>query len=263
MTNPRAFAVPLSTGQKVPATAFNALDDGQFWAIPRKGTTPLLANVTLQAAGHGLTLDFSDNAASLGQINNGDNDFAFNSSGAGLFLFPSDKFKLLGTSWPAMDARSVTDYVPPCSPFFDTAVAPVAFSADTAGRLTQIVSGSTLNFWLGLPIGTVIKSLSIALQKGPSAGALPSSMPSIYLGYYDLATGAFVSVIAPFSDTSANLAAFQAYHTVTTGTVTHTVAGGRNYLCGVAGDNTSSSLTNGLRIHRPSLSVETSVLRQF
>jgi hypothetical protein len=266
MTNSPVFSPPLSHGQIVPSSAFNALDAGQQNALTRSGTTPLTANTKIQGNGYAFTLDVSDNAASFGQFKNGDSDFAFNATGSGKYTFPADKLHLLGTSYPPMDTHAIADYAPPFSADWDR--------TGTVGHPVSLVFKPLLGLWsqvdydgappglaflLGLPVGLVVKSVSVGLQK-TDGSALPAVMPAVTLGYFDLASGAFVLLSGPKADSSSSLAAYKAHHLVTTDTITHTVAGGRRYVVLVTGDNTSNSGGDDLSIYSPSLSVELSTL---
>lgn len=245
MSNSRAFAIPIVTGQKVTAGQFNALDDGQYYALTRTGTTPLLGNTTIQGGSYLLTLDFSDNVASYGLIKVGDAGFIVQSVGSGNFTFAdADKVSFGGaTSWPSIDAHTLTDY----APAFAWQVDQADWNISATFVSTKGTSLITANMYLSdLPKGMVITSVKVEV-KGFTGGTLPGTMPTVALYRYDAgAYGTPTATVGSATDSSASNAAFTANHSITISGLSHTVLNTSHYILQVTtptGGGTSAGFT--------------------
>lgn len=235
----RAFATPKSQGQQLLPSEANALDDGQYYAVSRNGDSALLDDCAIEL---------------------GDNDLSVINAGAGTGRFrpDADYTKFLGTGYPTFaTARTVSLASCPVHAMLDAAE-----FVPNAQRWQQQQASKTANFWLWLPIGAVIKSVTVYVKKASGTGSLPGVLPSFNFGYYDMSTDTFTSVVTK-ADAPADLTAYRAYHAMTSGTVTHTIATGRNYLITFTGDDDSTNLATGLYVYRPLVSVEIGSLRAF
>lgn len=233
MAPTRAFSTPISTGERVSAAAFNQLDDGQFNSLSRAEVVSLLA-----AAG----------------IDLGNLDFSISTSGSGKFK-PDGGDTQFQTDFPGIATMTVSDIVPQVSPIFG------ASEYDpTARRIQQIAASKNLGFLLSLPIGTTLKSVTCYLKKASGTAGLPGSLPALELGYYTLSSDAFTQV-GIVADAPADLTAYRAYHALTLGSLSHTVAAGRNYILTLYGDDDSANSGTGLYVYRPKITVEVTQIR--
>lgn len=258
MSNSSAFAAPKSAGQKLTADEVNALDAGQVAALTRGGTTPLTANATIQGASFRLTFDASDHATSNLLFKTGDSDSEFQASGAGRWLFPANRTRFSGAgNYPSLDTDTVTDVAPAAEGVFD----PSEFTPN-AQRRQQVQASKVLNYWLWLPVGVVVKQVKLYVKKAAGTGSLPGVLPSFDFLYYTMSSDAGTSVTTK-ADAPADIAAYRTYHAITSNTITHTIAAGRNYILSIVGDNDSVDAATGLYIYRPLVTVEVSSLRPF
>lgn len=258
----RAFSLPISTGERISPAACNRLDDGQFWAVTRNGTTALLSTSGLQGAGFTFTFDCSDNPTSKLVFKTDTADAEFLSTGAGRFVLPGNRTHFTDAAeYPTVETHTATDVVPGCTPIYDKSTTP-GF-AEGLQRIQQVAATQTLNYWLALLPGTVIKSVTVYLKKAAGTAGLPGSMPGIGLYYYNINSETFTQVGSSVADTSANIAAYRTHHALTVGSLSHTVEAARNYILSITGDDDSTSAGTGLYIYRPKVTVEVSSLRPF
>lgn len=239
MSSTKVFIPAISTGERLTAAKINGLDTAQYNSLTRNENVPLLA----------------DSGFDLSAF-----DFLILGSGAGKFKPDGAYTEFQG--YPKVDAtsRAVTGYAPPAVAMYDK-VSSVGFS-EGIQRIQQVVVSRTLNFWITLPIGTVISTVSVGLKKASGTAGLPGVMPTVALYYYDMTTDSTATAVgSAAADTSANIAAYRTFHLVTTASLNHTVAAGRNYIVSVTGDDDSSSSGTGLNIYRPYMTVTASTLR--
>lgn len=258
----RAFSLPISTGDQISPAACNRLDDGQFWAVTRNGTTALLSTSGVQGAGFTFTFDCSDNPTSKLVFKTDTADAEFLSTGAGRFVLPGNRTHFTdATEYPTVETHTATDVVPGCTPIYDKSTTP-GF-AEGLQRIQQVAATQTLNYWLNLLPGTVIKSVTVYLKKAAGTAGLPGSLPGIGLYYYNIDSESSTQVGSSVADTSANIAAYRTHHALTVGSLSHTVEAARNYILSITGDDDSTSAGTGLYIYRPKVTVEVSSLRPF
>lgn len=234
MAPTRAFTTPISTGERVTASQFNALDDGQYAALVRNGTAALTAS----------------SAITLGGFH-----FTVSGGGAGKFKPDADYTEFSGSGYPSLVTRTVTDFVPAVGPVFTTGE-----YTPTAQRFQQVSASKNLGFLLSLPIGTVVKSVTCYVKKGGGTAGLPGVMPGIELGYYTLSTDAFTQV-GIVADATGTLVNYRLLHALTLGSLSHTIAAGRNYIVTLYGDDDSTNSSTGLYVYRPQITVEVTQLR--
>lgn len=226
MTSTRAFSSPISTGEQVTASAFNQLDDGQYYSVSRNGSVSLAASSTID-------------------LGSGALDFTISGTGTGRLKLKATTTQFTGSGWPEVESRAVTGWVPPTSCDF--------LEADwvaSASAYTQKLASKVIRFYLTLPIDGQLDAVRIGFQKAAAASGLPGVMPNISLDYLTLATGAYTN-LGSVSDTAASEAAYEAYHIVSLTSLTHTVAVGRRYILTVTGDNNTTSSSDGLLVTSP------------
>ena len=242
----KVFSTPKSDGQFLTAAEINAIDDGQADRIGASGPSTLTAASGIVLA----TFDFDVGGGTTGK-----------------FKPDADKTYFTGSGWPNFNgARALTSHVPPCHLHYDKSVAPVAFAENTAEKVQQVdnTGPPSLNFWVTLPVGAVVASVTVAVKKAAGAGALPGTMPTVALYRHNLASDAVTTVISAATDASGTLGAYQTYHDVTaTAGLGHTVAEGFNYFVTVTGDSNSTSAANGVYLYRPRFSLTLATLRQI
>lgn len=198
MANTTAWTagVPKSTGERVTAAEFNALDDGQVAAITRGGTTTLTADVILD----GNTNDFSVT----------DGRILVDDTGSFGYATTQSISRLQNGA-----AKKATDWAWNALPFAYCQTA-------TTGTLVIPVDNA--------PDGAIITGVSVIFMGavpsvGPNFAALPAGMPSFKL-YKTSATAGTSTSLGTATDATAVLATFNAAHTVSlTGlneTVSHT-----------------------------------------
>lgn len=234
MANSHVFDPPISAGQRVSSTALNALDDGQVNAMVRNGESPLTADSAIILNGHDLLI--------LG-------------TGGGQFKPDADFTEFTGTGWPALETRNVSNWAPPCGFQFD----PAGFVATLSASHVQIASLYYMRFVLSLPTGVAITAVRLPVMRGSTGSGLPGTMPNISLDYMTSA-GAFTNVGSAV-DTSANEAAYEAFHNISLTGLNHTVALGRRYFLTLTGDSASSSTANGLQVWQPFVDLTVTSMR--
>ena len=240
MTAPaKVFSTPKSTGDQLQASEVNALDDAQYNRISRSGTSTLLDDSSVEMGDYDLTIANTD-------------------GGGGRFRPDADYTKFGGTDYPSFEtARTVSNAAPPIQAMLDTS----EFSPG-AQKWQQIQASTTANFWLWLPVGAVIKSITVYVKKASGTAGLPGVLPSFLFGYYTMSTDSYTSIVTK-TDAPADLTAYRTLHAMTSSTVTHTVETGRNYLITFTGDDDSADISTGLFVYRPLVSVEIGSLRPF
>ena len=80
---------------------------------------------------------------------------------------------------------------------------------------TTLGGGQSLYFKLRLPHGSTLTSLTAYYRGSPGHAALPATMPGLRLDAQNLATGAVTFSLVAVTDSSPNVAAFEAWHTIT------------------------------------------------
>lgn len=241
----KVFSTPKSDGQLLTAAEINAIDDAQADRVGTSGPSTLTANSGVVLATY---------------------DFAVGGGTTGKFKPDADKLYFTGSGWPNFDvARSMTSYVAPCYAHINQ-TAPLAFDTGGAEAIQQIdnTGPPAMNFWVTLPVGAVVASVTVSFKKAAGAGALPGTMPTVALYRHNLDTDAITTVISAATDATATLADYKLYHGVTaTSGLGHIVAEGFNYFVTVTGDNNSTSTANGLYLYRPRFSLTLATLRQI
>lgn len=213
MSNPTAWTsgVPKSTGDRVSAAEFNALDAGQQNALCRTGVTPLTGNSSVQGNGHQFSIETDDVAGSKLIITIGDSDCEIQENGTG-------KLKL--TAPPKLLGASVSMVAAPEAMFATT-----DFVRGITAYVSQATSACQLAFKLLLPVGVTVTAVSVGYVGAGGHGALPAVMPSITVSHTAFATNGSTS-LGSASDTSGSVAAFELYHLITKSGLSYTVAAG-------------------------------------
>lgn len=233
----KVFSTPKSTGDQLQANEINAIDDAQYNRISRSGDSALLDDSAIEMGAYDLSV-----------LNTG--------AGVGRFRPDADYTEFGGTGYPSFSsARTVSTVTCPV----ECVLNQTEFTSN-GQRWQQVQASKTLNYWLWLPTGAVIKSVTVYVKKASGTAGLPGVLPSFNFGYCDMAADSFTSV-ATKTDAPADLAAYRLYHAMTSATVTHTVAVNRNYLITFTGDDDSTNISTGLFVYRPMVNVEISSLR--
>jgi hypothetical protein len=93
-------------------------------------------------------------------------------------------------------------------------------------------------FSIDLPVGAVITSYGMRLLPTVGHAALPAGKPQIVMNQWDQDLGSGVTVGGTGAiDGSANVAAYEQYHTVEKTGFTHTVIADRQYFIAVSGES--------------------------
>lgn len=213
MAHTRAFSVPISTGEKCSAAAFNQLDDGQYFALCRNGTSTLTANSTIDC--DSFTMSFTDGVVK----------FEFTPE----YTTTQD----IGRVQPGAAVENSNfgfDATPNC--YVQTA---------GGGRVTIPVTN--------LIDAASIKNVSVVLNGNSVYGSLPAVMPNIDLRKINSTTGADSSVVSA-TDTSATVGALNGVHTITTSNISEGIdmsSNAHHYYVVVYGSN-GAGHANGLRL---------------
>lgn len=202
-----AAAVPKSTGERVTAAEFNALDDGQVAAITRGGTTTLTSAVVVDGGGDSFT--FTDAPVKTNSLDH----YGYSSA--------------LAFERTQMGGSLITTN-------FSYSVIPYAYiQTGTVGRVLIPCDN--------LPDGATITSVSVVFMGnvpsvGPGFSAVPAGMPAFSF-YKSDPTAGTSSSLGTATDATAVLATFNAAHTVTLSGLTEVVdhSAHRNYLVDISG----------------------------
>lgn len=212
MANSKVFPTPIATGDKVSATQFNGLDDGQANAVCRTGVTALTGATTWEGGGYAFAFDFSDDSASQGQITVGAQNFDVVIAGAGNFRVPAGDLELTGTGWPVLASRSVrrsqnagvdasTSY--PFAPGYG------GWQQGLAGAALYVHADHLID-------GATITQARVRFLGQSSAGfvSLPSPMPTLELWKTSGTTGAATQLGSTATDGAATVGDFNAIHSI-------------------------------------------------
>jgi hypothetical protein len=228
MAPTRAWSSPKSTGERVTAAEFNALDDGQYDRLSRGGTSALTAN----------------SGATLGSYN-----YTFDGASTGRVIFAD--------AWPTASGSIATlsNFVPPAD-----SVASDGTKWDPKGLYWESNNTGThfLYYNLSLPTGLVVTSISFVLLNASASGT-PAAYPTADFSYQTVG-GTSSVVIGSATDAPANLAAYQAAHVLTISGLSETIVTGRHYYL-VIKNETGAGSQAGLRVYRPYLSGTLSLIR--
>ena len=238
MANPKVNAGGWSPLDILTAAQCNALDDGQYYAMVRNGSTPLLAAC---------------------DIDMGSYDFAIDTAGAGRFKPAAAKTKFTGAGWPEMDTHSVTGLAAPFAERYST---DWVYNPSN-GDIQLGLSGSTgaVMFMFRPAYGFTLTGVRVGIR-GSCSGTLPAVMPAVearilnVVGGYDAGT-----LLQSFTDPSASVAAYNVDHDIT-GTLTTPQVFSSNELVIVRliPQNLGGS-SAGMRVYYPSIDGEISSLR--
>lgn len=194
-----AAAVPKSTGERVTAAEFNALDDGMVAAITRGGTTTLTSEAVVD--GGGLNFDFTDAVVRVNSLNNlgyqSALSFVRQQTGASL---------------------STTNFAYNLNPY---AYCQTAATGVIVIPCDNIPDGATIT-------GASVIFMGAVPSVGPNFAALPAGMPSFKL-YKTSPSAGTASSLGTATDATAVLATFNAAHTVSLTGLNEVVTHSDNY----------------------------------
>jgi hypothetical protein len=234
MPQVRALLTPKNLGQRLTAAEINDLND---YPMARGGDNPLLDHLTTDLTAY-------------------DWFFLNSTGGAGRLHLDADYLLLDGTGWPTFSsARSVTSWAPP----FTTQHDPASFEATLAAALVQVSSLAVVHYFLTFPVDAVISAIRLPVYRASGGSGLPGTMPNISLDY--ITTLGALTNVGSATDSSANEAAYEAFHNISITGLSHTVAASRRYILTVVGDSASSSASNGLNIYPPFVDLSTTKVR--
>jgi hypothetical protein len=113
-------------------------------------------------------------------------------------------------------------------------------------RYVQVAGSLTAIGWIfDIPAGSVITGVSVLIDPDDVHAGMPASMPELQLHEINPAAGTTVQIDAT-TDSSANLAAFEPAHTISSPVLNYTVTAGRVIQARVYGENGANSLGNGV-----------------
>ena len=227
MAPTRAWSTPKSTGEQVTAAEFNALDDGQYYALVRNGAAALTA---------------------ASEVTHGSYDLKFKAASTGRVKFED--------AWPEVSGTiaTVTNFVPSCTWVPEDASKWVP-KGDYWEAADATASHLYVHLWL--PIGLTVSSATIYVRN-PAPAVLPGVMPYILFRERQANVDTSVTSYGPTSDTSASAAAYNAIHAITHTLGTPCVITG-NYAYSVRVTNETTAA--GLRVYRPVVSGTLAALR--
>ena len=256
MGNSRVNPGGWSTNDLLTPAQANSIDVGQAAAITNTGTTSLAATTIVQGNGFQLTLAFSDNAASVGAIAVGAQDFTVLQQGAGFFNVPGAALKLSGVGWPTMGSRAVTQYAPAFTPFGIG----TGWTNNGTVCLTQSTLNSIMTYQLGsLPVGMTITDVIIPMMNPNCTNLGTTSAPRFTL-FYITSSSATPINLGQIIDPTGSLTAYQAYHVLDLSGLSHVVADGNAYYLQITGD-AGAGTAAGLQVYRPYLTGTINTLR--
>lgn len=234
MAQVRALPTPKNRGQQLTAAEANDLSG---LPMARGGDNPLLDDSTTDLT------DF-------------DWYFLNSTGGTGRLHLDADYLLLDGAAWPTFSsARSVTSWAPPFNAQHD----PASFEATLAAALVQVSSLAVVHYFLTFPVDAVISAIRLPVYRSSGGSGLPGTMPNISLDY--ITTLGALTNVGSATDTSANEAAYEAFHNISITGLSHTVAAGRRYILTLTGDSASSSASDGLNIYPPFVDLSTTKVR--
>jgi hypothetical protein len=202
LINGELMGAPKTINAGAQALTFSG-DSGAFAVTRTSGA------ITLHA-GANLNLEADNNVAI-----DCDNDLLMSATGDATLAASSFTLSV-GSSWPALSSRTITDHALTYQVERQVEAEWASGDESIGAPLQQIGTiAPKLYFHLNLPPGVAVNAVSLRVQSQdqPAAG-LPSSMPSVTL-YSVAPTGVATQLGSTVTDTSANVAAYAAYHDLT------------------------------------------------